>query len=345
MEDVVNLVARLTLNLRIEAKKQERKDNAAQCMREKRAREKVAILKLADETCTTITEQERHDAATYKKALEAAKQYQKEEKVKQARITQRQKKQRIAEEQAMLRADTPSSSTNTSPATSPSIAMLQRDDEPIVPVAVAVALVIPMEKRDSLPRAVKIQKYYGEGDVISNHWTTTVEVPGVGKTLWSTCHIPAGTKVAKYQYQIVSKQQQNEYIFYNLTNADKCVTVKVDGEDIYLIGNQRGGARGVLASNACLCVSNSQFAYSVKDGKLDICWLETTKAVGEGKELTWCYGCPWDWTKDDGKRSRLYMKNYVCPMVEKNRCRYKAYEDELKLPPQERSTKFMYPIH
>ena len=161
--------------------------------------------------------------------------------------------------------------------------------------------------RTPLPRADKGQKDYVYADEPLAKLTTIVAVVGKGNTLVAKCDLPKGTIFAKYNFDMVSKEEQDDYIHRKKRNADKCVELTIKGIKFYLIGNQRGKARGVLASNACLCVSNSQFGYSTKvifDEVLqenievpDKCWLETTKDVKEEGELTWYYGCPWDWIK------------------------------------------------
>ena len=232
---------------------------------------------------------------------------------------------------------------------------------------VAIGIIIPQATKDThiepdincaesiriMPsRNVNRPVSYCEDVLPLNDMTEIRHVDGKGDTLWSSMKLPSGQMIAIYNFEEVSRDYMTDYIERNGRNRDKCVEIEVGDNTFCLIGNRRYDSRGVILSNACPCVSNCDFMYDLikqKDpstGKfiqrINKCWLETIRSVEKGEELTWCYRCPWDWVKDHGVPSRKYMYDYVCPMSVCGTCPFKEFDDNLKLPPYLRSSKFSY---
>ena len=64
--------------------------------------------------------------------------------------------------------------------------------------------------RTPLPRADKGQKDYVYADEPLAKLTTIVAVVGKGNTLVAKCDLPKGTIFAKYNFDMVSKEEQDD---------------------------------------------------------------------------------------------------------------------------------------
>ena len=116
--------------------------------------------------------------------------------------------------------------------------------------------------------------------------------------------------------------------------------------EIYLLGNIRGQCYGSLASHCCSCTSNAKFTHKTVHNKVDgtweiLCHLVATTDIDVDEEIEWDYQCPWDYEKDYGNPRRDYM--YDIPCKKGNKCKFKAYLDNLKLPASQRDNTIPVP--